>query len=119
MKRTPHQGGYGTFGHHWDLIEPMPGEREDGSSRVGLTPDDLKDIPDGALVEMKVQGRMMARFLRWYRRWRFLTAYRILRNEYERHLVAGHDAHFRAINEARVDWECVDCPWFGILHDQG
>jgi hypothetical protein len=35
MKRTPHQGGYGTFSHHWDLIEAMPGERDDGSSRVG------------------------------------------------------------------------------------
>jgi len=35
MKGTPHQGGYGTIAHHWGLIEQMPGEREDGSKRVG------------------------------------------------------------------------------------
>ena len=35
MTGTPHQGGYGTLGHHWGLLEPQPGEREDGSWRVG------------------------------------------------------------------------------------
>ena len=35
MKGTPHQGGYGTLGHHWGLMEQMPGERPDGSNRVG------------------------------------------------------------------------------------
>jgi hypothetical protein len=35
MKGTAHQGGYGTLSWHWGLIEPMPGQREDGSNRVG------------------------------------------------------------------------------------
>lgn len=35
MKRTPQQGGYGTFGHHWGLMEQQPGVRGDGSNRVG------------------------------------------------------------------------------------
>jgi len=35
LKGTPHQGGYGTLSHHWGLIEAQPGEREDGSNRVG------------------------------------------------------------------------------------
>lgn len=35
MKGTPHQGGYGTLGQFWGLMEQMPGEREDGSNRVG------------------------------------------------------------------------------------
>ena len=41
MTGTPHQGGYGTLGHFWGLMEREPGEREDGSDRVGwwrLTP---------------------------------------------------------------------------------
>lgn len=32
---TPSLGGYGTLGHFWGLLETMPGEREDGSNRVG------------------------------------------------------------------------------------
>lgn len=36
MTGTAHQGGYGTFSHHWDLIAPQPGQREDGSTRVGF-----------------------------------------------------------------------------------
>jgi hypothetical protein len=35
MKGTPHQGGYGTLGQHWGLLEQQPGERDDGSNRVG------------------------------------------------------------------------------------
>lgn len=35
MKGTPHQGGYCTLGHYWDLLEQAEGIREDGSSRVG------------------------------------------------------------------------------------
>lgn len=35
MKGTAHQGGYGTLAHHWGLLEAMPGERDDGSNRVG------------------------------------------------------------------------------------
>jgi hypothetical protein len=35
MKGTPHQGGYGTLGKYWGLIEQKPGVRDDGSNRVG------------------------------------------------------------------------------------
>lgn len=35
LKRTAHQGGYATLSHHWALIEAKPGERKDGSKRVG------------------------------------------------------------------------------------
>lgn len=35
LKGTAHQGGYGTFSHHWELIAPQPGQRDDGSTRVG------------------------------------------------------------------------------------
>lgn len=41
MTGTAHQGGYGTLGHYWGLMEQQPGERDDGSNRVGwwrLTP---------------------------------------------------------------------------------
>jgi len=33
--RTAHQGGYGTLGQFWGLMERQAGEREDGSNRVG------------------------------------------------------------------------------------
>ena len=32
---VPHQGGYGTLGHYWGLMEQADGQREDGSNRVG------------------------------------------------------------------------------------
>ena len=32
---TAAHGGYGTLGQHWGLLHPMPGERADGSNRVG------------------------------------------------------------------------------------
>lgn len=35
MTGTAHQGGYGTLGWAWGLIERQPGERDDGSDRVG------------------------------------------------------------------------------------
>lgn len=47
---------------------------------------------------------------RWWRRHRFLLAYRILRNEVERHRAAGHDTEFVAVNEARIRVECTGCP---------
>lgn len=51
----------------------------------------------------------MKRFNRWYRRHRFLTAYKILRNEAERHTAAGHDMQFKAINESYLSMICLDC----------
>lgn len=50
---TAAQGGYGTFSHHWGLIEQMPGERDDGSNRVGwwrLTEDGLDFVNDNLRV---------------------------------------------------------------------
>ncbi len=35
MTRTPQQGGYATYGHHWKLMKQQPGVRDDGSNRVG------------------------------------------------------------------------------------
>lgn len=35
MTGTPHQGGYGTLGQFWGLMERRQGERDDGSKRVG------------------------------------------------------------------------------------
>jgi hypothetical protein len=64
--------------------------------------DQLSDFPE---------QRVLNRVLGWYRRRRFITAYRILRNEYERHRDAGHNVHFRAANEAHIDLECINCPW--------
>jgi hypothetical protein len=50
----------------------------------------------------------------WYRRHRFLVAYRILRNISERHRDAGHHVRFRVINEAYIHLECYNCPDFRI-----
>jgi hypothetical protein len=49
----------------------------------------------------------------WYRRRRFLLAYRILRNEAERHMAAGHDMFFHATNESDLILSCMRCPWVG------
>jgi hypothetical protein len=49
---------------------------------------------------------------KWYYERRFITAYRILRNAAERHGAAGHRVHFKAVNEAYILLECVDCPDF-------
>src|SRR5580765_8069466 len=35
MTGTPHQGGYGTLGQFWAWLQQQPGERADGSNRVG------------------------------------------------------------------------------------
>jgi hypothetical protein len=35
LKGTPHQGGYGVIGHHWNLMEHKPGKRPDKSPRNG------------------------------------------------------------------------------------
>lgn len=53
---------------------------------------------------------MKLKFLRWNRRRRFIKAYRILRNNVERHKVAGHDIEFMAINESLVVMRCENCP---------
>lgn len=50
------------------------------------------------------------RLLKWYRRRRFISAYKILRNEAERHVDAGHHMTFQAINEASLDMHCFECP---------
>lgn len=55
--------------------------------------------------------RMMKKdFLKAYRQRRFVSAYRILRNEYERHRDAGHDVIFFMVNQSTVTLECKDCP---------
>ncbi len=54
--------------------------------------------------------RTPIRGLRWWRRRRFMKAYRILRNETERHTQAGHDMTFSAINEAHMIVHCRNCP---------
>lgn len=53
---------------------------------------------------------MKKEFLKAYRRRRFLSAYRILRNEAERHRGAGHDVVFHMVNESIVYLNCEDCP---------
>jgi hypothetical protein len=62
--------------------------------------------PKGGNDPMKLE-----RLKRWYRRRRFITAYRILRNEYERHRDAGHEVVFRAVNESHITLLCMECPW--------
>lgn len=57
-----------------------------------------------------VEVRTPLRGLRWWRRHRFLKAYRILRNESERHTAAGHEMSFSAINEAHLVMHCRNCP---------
>lgn len=54
--------------------------------------------------------RTPIRGMRWWRRRRFLKAYRIVRNEASRHRAAGHDVHFAAVNEAMLSIECRNCP---------
>jgi hypothetical protein len=49
---------------------------------------------------------------RWWRRRRFILAYRILRSEMERHRDAGHNVRFDIVNPSHVHCECRDCPWF-------
>jgi hypothetical protein len=51
----------------------------------------------------------MKKLNRWYRRRRFITAYKILRNESERHVAAGHSMRFEAVNEAYIIMLCIDC----------
>jgi hypothetical protein len=48
--------------------------------------------------------------MRWYRRRRYIKAYRILRKEAERHSRAGHDTVFVAVNEALMLLDCRNCP---------
>jgi hypothetical protein len=58
MKGTPRQGGYGTLAHHWELIEAQPGERKDGSKRVGwwrLTDDGRAFVRSEITVLKKAQ----------------------------------------------------------------
>lgn len=57
-----------------------------------------------------VEVRTPIRGLRWWRRRRFMKAYRILRNEAERHTKAGHKMVFAAVNEAYIMMDCEDCP---------
>jgi len=58
------------------------------------------------------EQRALNRLIRWYRRRRFITAYRILRNEAERHQAAGHPMRLSATNQAHFHMECPDCPWY-------
>jgi hypothetical protein len=58
------------------------------------------------------EQRVINRFFRWYRERRFIGAYRVLRNASERHRDAGHNVHFKAVNEALICLECIDCPDF-------
>jgi hypothetical protein len=55
---------------------------------------------------------MMTKFLKWNRRRRFLKAYRILRNEAERHEKQKHEMRFVAINESYFTMVCKNCPNF-------
>jgi hypothetical protein len=57
---------------------------------------------------------MKQKLLKKYREKQFLVAYRILRNIGERHTAAGHNVHFKAVNEAYVRLECVNCPNFRL-----
>lgn len=54
--------------------------------------------------------RIPIRGMRWWRRRQFLKAYRIMRNEAERHKAAGHDVMFIAVNESFMSLECKGCP---------
>jgi hypothetical protein len=53
---------------------------------------------------------LKAKFLKWNRQRRFIKAYRILRNESERHTKAGHHVQFNAVNQSLILLVCYDCP---------
>lgn len=57
-----------------------------------------------------VSVRTPIRGLRWLRRRKFNKAYKVLRNEAERHKKAGHNTEFVAVNEALITLVCRDCP---------
>lgn len=57
-----------------------------------------------------VEVRTPIRGFRWFRRRQFAKAYRILRNEVERHRRAGHNVEFNAVNEALISVKCHNCP---------
>jgi hypothetical protein len=57
-----------------------------------------------------VEVRTPIRGFRWFRRWLFIRAYRILLREADRHTMAGHDMSFSAINEAHLVMHCRECP---------
>lgn len=47
---------------------------------------------------------------RWWRRRQFFRAYRILRNESERHIKAGHvRVNFYAVNPSWIGLHCPEC----------
>lgn len=46
------------------------------------------------------------KFLKWNRRRRFIAAYKILRNESERHRDAGHSVDFKAVDESYIMLTC-------------
>jgi hypothetical protein len=50
--------------------------------------------------------------IKWYRRRRFIKAYKILRSEAERHLSRYHFTEFDAVNESHIVLLCHDCPDF-------
>lgn len=52
----------------------------------------------------------MNRFKTWNHKRLFLKAYRILRNESERHTAAGHQMTYEALDTNHVRMECVRCP---------
>jgi len=52
----------------------------------------------------------MIRLKRWYRARQFIKAYKIMRNEYEKHRDAGHNIEFEAVNSAYMFTKCHDCP---------
>lgn len=62
---------------------------------------------------------MRKKFLKWYRGKRFITAYRILRDEAKRHSDAGHNVHFLAVNESYLELRCYACPNFDQTFDVG
>lgn len=57
-----------------------------------------------------VEVRTPIRGLRWLRRRKFVWAYKVLRNEAERHKKAGHNVGFVAVNEAHISLACHNCP---------
>lgn len=53
---------------------------------------------------------MKKKLIKWNRQRRFIKAYRILRNESERHRGSGHDVRFEAVNQSHIMLECINCP---------